>query len=180
MSRLRVALAGALAALFVVAAPAGAEPQGNGKRTLSSVTALERSLAVEINALRARRGLRPLVVSTPLAEAARSHSLDMARTGNFSHVSSNGRPFTVRVRRFYTTEGFRSWRAGETLLWASPEIDAGRALSMWMKSSEHRRIIVTPEWREIGLSAVHTTSGPRVFANREVTVVTADFGVRTR
>jgi uncharacterized protein YkwD len=171
---------GALAALIVVAAPAGASPDGDGSRRLSSNAGLEQSLAVEINALRARRGLRPLVVSAPLAEAARSHSLDMARTGNFSHVSSNGRPFTVRVRRFYRIDGFRTWRAGENLLWASPDIDAKRAVSMWMNSPEHRRIIVTPEWREIGLSAVHTPSGPRMFANREVTVVTADFGVRTR
>ena len=102
----------------------------------------------------------------------------MARSGYFAHESSNGNPFAVRVKRFYPTTGYRMWRAGETLLWASPDVDAKRALAMWLKSPEHRRVLLTPAWREIGVSAVHTPSGPRVFESLEVTVVTADFGAR--
>ena len=70
--------------------------------------------------------------------------------------------------------------AGETLLWASPDVNAKRALQMWLESPEHRRILLTPAWREIGLSAVHTMAGPRVFDSLEVTIVTADFGARVR
>ena len=182
MSRLRLVLAGALGALIVVAAPAGAKlaPEDQGGRTLTTHAGLERSLALEINVFRARRGLRPLVVSPALATAAASHSLDMARSGYFAHESSNGNPFAVRVKRFYPTTGYRMWRAGETLLWASPDVDAKSALAMWLKSPEHRRVLLTPAWREIGVSAVHTPSGPRVFESLEVTVVTADFGARTR
>jgi len=180
VSRLRLVLAGALGALVVITAPAGARTEGEGARTLSSRTALERSLVSEINALRASRGQPRLVVSQSLALAAKSHSRDMARTGYFAHESPNGRPFSERVRRFYRSAGFRTWRAGETLLWASPDVGAKQALVMWLKSPEHRRILVAPAWREIGLSAVHTPSGPRVFDRLEVTVVTADFGARTR
>jgi uncharacterized protein YkwD len=180
VTRLRVVLAGALGALIVVAAPAGARPEGDGTRFVTSNAALERSLALEINVMRARRGLRPLAVHPSLDKAAASHSLDMARKGYFAHESSNGNPFTMRVRRFYGTTGYRTWRAGETLLWASPDVDAKRALTMWLKSPEHRRILLTSAWREIGISAIHTPSGPRLFGSLEVTVVTADFGVRTR
>ena len=92
----------------------------------------------------------------------------------------NGASFGQRVSRFYGTAGFRSWRAGENLLWASPDIDAKRAVEMWLESPGHRRILLTPAWREIGLSAVHTASAPRAFDGLEVTIVTADFGARVR
>jgi len=180
VSRLRLVLAGALGALILLAAPAGASTEGNGTRAISSRTALERSLVVEINARRTKRGLQPLAVSPSLALAAQNHSLDMARTGYFAHESSNGNLFTERVRRFYSPAGYRSWRAGETLLWASPDVNAKRALQMWLESPEHRRILLTSAWREIGLSAVHTMAGPRVFDSLEVTIVTADFGARVR
>ncbi len=182
MSRLRLVLAGALGAFIVVAAPAGAKlaPGGNGNGALAADAALERGLTFEINAFRARRGLRPLAVNVALDLAAESHSLDMARTGHFAHESSNGTAFTSRVRRFYSTTGYRTWRAGETLLWASPDVDAKRALTMWLNSPEHKRVLLTPAWREIGLSAVHTPSGQRLFESLEVTVVTADFGARSR
>ena len=51
---------------------------------------------------------------------------------------------------------------------------------MWLESPGHRRVLLTPAWREIGLSAVHTASAPRVYDGLEVTIVTADFGVRVR
>ena len=104
----------------------------------------------------------------------------MARAGFFAHDSANGASFGERVRRYYRLSGFRSWRAGENLLWASPDINAERAVEMWLESPGHRRILLTPAWREIGLSAVHTASAPRAFNGLEVTIVTADFGARVR
>ena len=41
-----------------------------------------------------------------------------------------------------------------------------------------RKIMLTARWREVGLSAVHVPSAPGTFGGREVTIVTADFGVR--
>ena len=182
MYRLRLVLAGALGAFILVAAPAGAKltPDGSGRGAVSTDAALERELTLEINVFRAKRGLRPLAVNPSLDMAAESHSLDMARTGYFAHESSNGRGFAARVRRFYGTTGYRTWRAGETLLWASPDVDAKQALAMWLKSPEHLHVLLTPAWREVGLSAVHTPSGPRMFGSLEVTIVTADFGARAR
>jgi uncharacterized protein YkwD len=49
---------------------------------------------------------------------------------------------------------------------------------MWLRSRPHRRNLLTPRWREIGLSAVHVAAAPGFFGGRTVTIVTADFGVR--
>lgn len=180
MSRLRLLVVTALGTLVAVAAPAGASTDGTGDRQIQSRTALGRGIVSEINALRAKRGLPRLVVSKPLSAAARKHSLEMARAGFFDHESPSRGSFGERVKRDYRTTGYRSWRAGENLLWASPNIDARKAVEMWLDSPGHRRILLTPAWREIGLSAVHTASAPRVFQGLEVTIVTADFGARVR
>ncbi len=47
-----------------------------------------------------------------------------------------------------------------------------------MASPEHRANILSPKWREIGVSSVHVARAPGVFGGREVTIITADFGVR--
>lgn len=177
---LRLVILPSLAALLVLVAPAGASTDGDGARGIASRTGLERSIVAEINALRTSRGLRPLTVSKPLGVAARSHSRDMARVGYFSHVTPRGVGFDQRITRHYRSTGFRSWRAGENLLWASPDIEAGRAVELWLESPAHRRVLLAPYWREIGLSAVHTASGPRVFEGLPVTIVTADFGTRVK
>jgi uncharacterized protein YkwD len=49
---------------------------------------------------------------------------------------------------------------------------------MWLNSPPHRKNLLTPGWREIGLSAVHVAAAPGVFEGRETTIVTADFGTR--
>ncbi|MDX6487628.1 MAG: hypothetical protein QOK13_243, partial [Gaiellaceae bacterium] len=62
--------------------------------------------------------------------------------------------------------------------WSSPDVDAPQALDMWMKSPEHRANLLSKRWREIGLSAVHVQAAPGAFQGLDVTIVTADFGVR--
>ena len=166
----------ALVAVCALAAPAvAAEPT---TRRVSADDALERAVLAEINGVRARHRLRPLRLSVRLARAADAHSLAMAQRGFFAHESSDGSSFADRVRRFYSTRGFSRWTVGENLLWSSPSIDAAGALRMWLESPPHRRNLLTPEWREIGLSAVHAAAAPGVFGGRETTIITADFGAR--
>ncbi len=179
MTSLRV-FAGVIGAVAVLAAPAGASTDSSGTREISSRAALGQGIVSEINALRAKHGLPRLVVSAQLATAARTHSRSMALAGFFAHESQNGAPFSDRLRRYYRSAGFRSWSAGENLLWASPDIDAKRAVQAWLDSPGHRRILLRSAWREIGLSAVHTASAPHEFNGLEVTIVTADFGARVR
>ena len=165
------------ATALVVAVPVGgASPAGEPFR--AKTTALETQVLSGLNALRAGRGLKPLRFSTQLAAAAEAHSRDMVKRGYFDHTSRDGTPFSKRVARFYRPGSSNYWSAGENLLWFSPDVGASTAISMWMKSPAHRAILLSPEWREVGLSAVHVRSAPGVFEGLEVTVVTADFGVR--
>jgi uncharacterized protein YkwD len=102
----------------------------------------------------------------------------MAARGYFSHDSANGSSFDRRIARFYPMGKSRYWSVGENLLWSSPSVDAPGALTMWFNSPEHRKNMLTARWREIGLSAVHVPAAPGAYGGREVTIVTADFGVR--
>ena len=158
----------------VVAAPAGAVVSHRAY----TVQALESGVLTEINNTRRAHGLSPLRLSPSLSAAARQHSSEMAARGYFSHSSANGGTFDRRIARYYPSVGRRFWSVGENLLWSSPDVDAAGALRMWMNSPPHRENLLTARWREIGLSAVHVPSAPGAYGGREVTIVTADFGVR--
>lgn len=157
-----------------LAAPASAS------RTAPAVgsAALEQGVLAEVNALRRSKGLAPLRWSRPLTAAARAHSTAMARRGFFRHESPDGSEFWKRVQRYYGSSGYGYWSVGENLLWSSPDVDAKEALRMWLASPPHRKTLLSRQWREIGLGAVHVASAPGAYAGREVTIVTADFGVR--
>jgi uncharacterized protein YkwD len=180
--------AAALAAVvsIVAASPAGARSDRflnrspATERVGSSASALEAQVLADVNATRRQRGLRALRFSVALSRAADSHSRDMARRGYFSHNSANGATFWRRVQRFYPSAGYQSWAVGENLVWASPDLTAASALSMWMGSPPHRANLLSRQWREIGLSAVRSASAPGVFGGHPVTIVTANFGSRTR
>ena len=176
----------AVLASFLVASPAGARNDRflnrapATKRVASSTSALEAQVLADVNTTRRQRGLRALRISASLSRAAESHSRDMARRGYFSHDSLGGGAFWRRIERFYPSAGYRSWAVGENLVWASPDLTAASAISMWMGSAPHRANLLSRQWREIGLSAVHIAAAPGVFGGHPVTIVTANFGSRTR
>jgi uncharacterized protein YkwD len=165
--------------LSAVALAAGAGPAGAiGQRPAGATGALEQDVLANVNLFRHQHGLGALRLSTKLTAAARLHSNEMAQRGYFSHNSANGTSFDKRISRFYSAGGKRYWSVGENLLWSSPDVSASSALDMWLNSPEHKKILLTARWREIGLAAVHTQSAPGTYGGREVTIVTADFGVR--
>jgi uncharacterized protein YkwD len=142
----------------------------------ASLSQLESSVLDDINAFRAQHGLAKLRLNPELTTAARAHSHQMAQQGYFAHESADGSAFWKRMRGYY--QSAHSWSVGENLLWSSPGIDGARALKMWLASPEHRKNLVNPSWREIGVSAVHVSQAPGVYHGQAVTIVTTDFGVR--
>jgi uncharacterized protein YkwD len=155
-----------------VSAAASAENQTTALR------ALERSILTEVNAVRRQHRLAPVRFSAGLTAAARHHSADMASRGYFSHTSAGGQAFNRRIARFYAMGNRRYWSVGENLLWSSAGLNAATALAIWLNSPKHRAIMLRTHWRELGVGAVHAEAAPGVFRGREVTIVTADFGVR--
>jgi len=141
------------------------------------LSALEADIVGRMNAQRGARGLRPLRVSRGLTSAANYHSHQMGLFGFFEHESRNGAPFWRRIERFYPS-GRHYWSVGENIFWESPDTSGSSAVREWMQSPPHRQNILTREWREVGVAAVHFSGASGAFGGRSVTIVTADFGVR--
>jgi uncharacterized protein YkwD len=172
------AIAVLVSAVVLLVAPASSTASPRG--AVSPSTGLRAALVSQLNALRASHGLSRLRVSPALNAAATAHSAQMARLGYFSHNSANGQSFTRRVASYYTASGYRRWGVGENLVYGSPDLGAAQALRLWLSSPAHRANLLNPRWRELGLSAVHSTSAPGVYRGAPTTVVTADFGARSR
>ena len=165
----------ALAALVAVPTSTGlAVPRSPA----ASLSHFESSVLVDINAFRAAHGLARLRLSPRLTSAAHAHSQQMAQDGYFAHESADGSAFWKRLLSFYRASPAHSWAVGENLLWSSSALNGVRTLGLWLASPPHRRNLLDPRWREIGVSAVHETRAPGVYHGLDVTIVTTDFGVR--
>ena len=171
----RLLLVGLLVAL--AAAPAG-QAGRTAAGQASTIQALDAGVLAQLNAIRTAHGLVPLKLNPTLSAAASQHSDEMVSDGYFAHNSFNGSPFWKRLTRYSNAAAHGYWSVGENLLWSSPTVDAPSALRLWMASPEHRKNILTPSWREIGIAAVHVDSAPGTFSGQPVTVITTDFGVR--
>ena len=148
-------------------------------RSERSLQTLNRQVLAAVNTFRTAHGLAPLRDSAALDRSARQHSREMGKVGYFSHSSADGTSFWRRIQHYYRSGSYAHWSVGENLLWASPNVSAGHAMTMWIASPEHLRNLLTPRWRQIGISAVHVVRAPGVFHRLSVTIITTDFGVRS-
>jgi uncharacterized protein YkwD len=159
--------------------PVGADSRSvEASARLSSVSSLEGTVVAAINVVRRQSGLQPLRLNRVLTVAARAHSLSMAEHGFFSHTSLNGAPFWARIKPVYPPLPGRTWSTGENMVWQSPELTAAQVVDMWLHSPTHRKNLLAPRWREVGVGGVRALAAPGVFDGLDVTIVTADFGVR--
>lgn len=140
-------------AMFVLAPAAGA----------SSYSSSELGMVRMINQIRADHILPPLRVDSKLRRAARAHSMDMLAHGYFGHGA-----FATRIRSF----GVRGRVVGENLAWGTGRSgSASSVLRMWLRSPEHRRNLLRPTFRRIGLGMpIGSFAG-----YRGARMVTADF-----
>jgi uncharacterized protein YkwD len=174
----RAAAALAAACLALALAGVALATPSQPRRSAAALSSLEQGVLADINAFRVQHKLAPLRLSSPLTTAAREHSQQMAVQGYFAHESADGSAFWKRIQRFYPSGSSGYWSVGENLLWSSPDVGPARALDLWMHSPEHRANILSPHWREIGLSAVHFASAPGTYRGSQVTIITTDFGAR--
>jgi uncharacterized protein YkwD len=172
------ALAACLAAVAGLAAFVAAPSHASRHSAHVSLTALESGVLQQLNLIRTQHGLVPLRLNLELTEAADQHSREMGADGYFQHNSKDGTAFWKRIQHFYGSAGYGYWSVGENLLWSSPDTDPQAALQLWMNSPEHRRNILTPRWRQIGIAAVHLASAGGTYKGLPVTIITTDFGVR--
>ena len=102
----------------------------------------------------------------------------MAEHGFFGHASWDGSTVWQRIKPVYPPMPGRTWAMGENLVWASPELTAGGAVELWLHTVPHRKNLLNPAWRAVGLGGVHASCAPGVYEGLDVTILTADFGVR--
>jgi len=171
---LLVALLATLAVALIL--PVTAAPAGVSGRT--ALARLDSGVLERLNQIRVLHGLTPLRMNAELNASAVEHSREMGADGYFEHASANGTVFWRRIAQWYGSSGYDYWSVGENLLWSSPNVDPAEALRLWMNSPPHRRNILDPHWREIGIAAVHVAGAPGMYHGLSVTIITTDFGVR--
>ena len=158
-----------------------ASPQATKAFSVTTAPDLARALAAEVNRTRRARGLRPLTFSIHLTDAATAHARALAVAGQFTHSwPTTGKLCGSWIRDFYSPRGYRSWSAGENLLWASPGFTPANAVQQWLDSPIHRRVMLTPYWRELGIGVVSAAAAPGAFGSRDVQIAAAEFGKRSR
>ena len=173
-------LAALVAALVLVSTVwAGSSSAGAGSTARVALSALEQQTTDQINSLRVSYGLRPLKFSPALFESADTHCVQMLTGGYFGHQSPAGGSFASRIESFYAVGRVSYYAVGENLFWNAGPISSAQLIAGWMKSPEHRSNLLDPTWRQLGLASVSAPSAPGIFNNVAVTVVTADFGVRS-
>jgi uncharacterized protein YkwD len=150
-------LTGTLAAalLFALAVPGSAPAACAGASSDPDPSRLEptaAAVACRINAERRERGLPRLAPHRRLAVAARRYAREMVRGAFFSHVGIGGTTMTERLRAVGYVDGRVTWAVGETLAWGTgPRARPGSIVGAWMDSPRHRRILLDPRYRDVGV-----------------------------
>ena len=180
VSRSAVGVA-ALLLCAIAVAPASARPTTARARAGSLVVlpSLGAQVVAAVNRVRLEHDRRALSPAVGLEAAALRHSVDMGEHGYFSHDSGDGSRFWKRLRTFYPEGMSTCWSVGENLVYAAPALTADQAVQLWMKSPEHRRILLDPRWRQMGVAAVHVIQAGGVYGGQTVTLIANDFGVRS-
>ena len=145
---------------------------------MRQLSRLQTAVHAKLNGVRVESGLAPLRASPSLRRAAVQHVYEMGVLGYFGHESPNRASFAARLSAYYTPRGYATWHVGETLLWWPTWLSARAIVRLWLNSPEHRRQLLDPRFREIGIDAAEVHGAGGVFRGRRVMLVGADFGVR--
>jgi uncharacterized protein YkwD len=147
---------------------------------IEAAPTLEEAIVDVINRDRRARRLRELRMSRALATAADAHARALGLAGSFTHdwPLTPRSPFERWITRYYRGQRRKPWSAGENLLWAHPNLHADEALAIWLGSPSHRKILVAPYWREIGVGVIRAENAAGVFGGRTVYIAAAEFGAQ--
>jgi uncharacterized protein YkwD len=147
--------------------------------TNANVDAVRTSTLCLLNVERTSRGLTPLKSNRYLLKAARRYSHLMVQERFFAHVSPEGSTLVTRVRKGTKyLRGAHSWTLGENLAWGSGDLATpANTVRAWMNSPGHRRNVLTPTFRHIGIGVV--TGAPAPTHGFPAATYTTDFGRRS-
>lgn len=148
--------------------------------TRVDLSAYEQQIVKLVNHERVQRRLPKLHVNARLVDAARAHAADMGTNQYFQHESLDGESFGDRIARYgYDSKGCATWRVGEDIAWGAGLYSSPVAVvDDWMASAPHRAVILTRDFRDIGVGAVSSDGYGSV--DGTVWFFTMDLGQRTK
>ncbi len=114
----------------------------SGVRDLDRVRA---EMLARVNAARKKAGAQPLRSNSKLDLAAQKHAEDMLARNYFAHES----PEKKTVRERATAAGYDWQRIGENI--AEGQFSVDEVMDTWMNSPGHRKNILEPGFRELGV-----------------------------
>ncbi|MDF1726798.1 MAG: CAP domain-containing protein [Sulfitobacter sp.] len=106
-----------------------------------------------VNALRGAAGLTQVELNSQLNAAAATHARDMARQNRPWHFGSDGSSPIDRIQRV----GYTGNLVGETI--SETYESELETLAAWMEQPDTRRVIMSPEARNMGFSWNQETGG---------------------
>jgi uncharacterized protein YkwD len=178
-----------LLAVALPASPAWGRPPSAAKKRLAAAAGCAdagispspatlwqhaRATRCMVNRARALQGLRPLRANGRLIMAASAHAGDMVAHAFFGHGSPSGTTPQTRARSVGYGRG-RPMRASETIGWADGAYATPAELvRAWMESQDHRAILLSREYRDIGVGLALGAPG----TGEGGVTVTAALGVR--
>lgn len=174
-----------LAALLALAAPAHAPTAhaaaaacAHERVVATATTVVEVGAATRclINVERRRRGRTALLAHGQLRPAAEGHARETARRGILDHTGVDGSTLASRVARGGYLRGARRPALAENIAIGSPElVTAQLTVRMWMRSPAHRRNVLDPRFRHVGIGVA--IGAPR--STGAVAAYTVVFGRRS-
>lgn len=136
------------AAPIPVSTPPSSTPPADTETAAAEVVRLT-------NESRVRSGLRALVISPRLMEAARLHAEQMAGWQRLAHTIEGARYPTMQSRLQAT--GYVYLNAAENVAWN--QRTPGDVMRTWLNSSGHRANIMHGDLTEIGTAVAYSLKG---------------------
>jgi uncharacterized protein YkwD len=111
-----------------------------------------------INSARAANGLGALTLNDQLSNAAQTHSIDMACSGNLSHTGSDGSNPASRI----AAAGYNASITRENIYAQPPQYggDPQAAVDWWMSDQIHRDAILNTQITQIGVGYAAYSHSP--------------------
>ena len=176
-----------LAVALVAAFPQAAGAGGGGKARSSQAgcagtdTAAggarryQRAVLCAHNLVRREHGLRRLRANPDLARVAARYAREMVAHHYFAHLSPDHRDHMDRIAASSYRPAAGCWTAGENLFFSRVRSTPAQVLGAWLGSESHRRNVLRPGWRDLGVGVVDAS--PQ--GDQGGLTVVALFGTRT-
>lgn len=107
-----------------------------------------------VNAARAEEGLQALILDEALSEAAERHAADLATREVMSHYGADGSSPHDRAAAL----GYDAVKIGENV--SAGQRSTDEAIVAWLASAPHRRTLMMPEARDMGIALVEDPTSP--------------------